>query len=144
MKDFGAPYDNLVNIFDGHFVALCRPGGLGNIRSRLDQSELYTGEKAQHGMKYLVAQFPNGMTALSGPFKGKVHDGRMLRESGWTEHLHNMATAQDGIHYLMFGDAGFCVSDHVQAMIKSYSGYIQDDARNLNNLMSRIRIQKTF
>ena len=41
MKDFGAPYENLVNIFDGHFFAVCRPGGLGNIVSRLDQSELY-------------------------------------------------------------------------------------------------------
>jgi hypothetical protein len=40
----------------------------------------------------------------------------------------------------MFGDAGFCISDHVQAMIKTYAGYIQEDARSLNNLMSRIRI----
>jgi hypothetical protein len=62
MKAMGATYNNLCNIFDGHFVAFCRPGGLGISTSRLDQSEVYTGEKAQHSMKYLVAQFPNGMT----------------------------------------------------------------------------------
>lgn len=140
LHDYGAPYDNLVSIFDGHFIAVCRPGGLGNVKSRLDQSELYTGEKAQHGIKYLVAQFPNGITALSGPYKGKVHDGRMLRESRWTEILSNHAARPGGRHYIMFGDAGFCVSAHIQAMVRSYAGYIQDDARSYNHLMSRIRI----
>jgi hypothetical protein len=140
MQEFGAPYDNLINIFDGHFIAVCRPGGLGNVKSLLDQSELYSGEKGQHGIKYLVAQFPNGMTSLSGPFKGRCHDGRMLRESKWEEILRNVAAQPDGRSYIMFGDSGFCVSDHIQAMVKSYAGYIQDDARTYNNLMSRIRI----
>ena len=146
MKEMGAPYNNLCNIFDGHFVAFCRPGELGNSTSRLDQSEVYTGEKAQHGMKYLAAQFPNGMTSISGPYKGRTHDGRMLRESGWIEHLARIAAQPGGLHLVMFGDACFCVLDHVQAMIKSYAGYIQEDARSLNNLMSRIRlyIENTF
>jgi hypothetical protein len=140
MQAMGAPYSNLSNIFDGHFVGFCRPGGLGNLSSRLDQSEVYTGEKAQHGMKYLVAQFPNGLTSISGPYKGKTHDGRMLRESGWTEILARIAAQPGGQHLVMFGDAGFCISDHVQAMIKTYAGYIQEDAQSLNSLMSRIRI----
>ena len=87
MQRAGAPYPNLICIFDGNFKGICRPGGLGNSGCRLDQSEMYTGEKAQHGIKYLVAQFPNGMTSLAGPFKGKAHDGAMLTESGWTQIL---------------------------------------------------------
>ena len=43
MKEFGAPYDTLVGIFDGHDIDVCRPGGLGNLFSRLDQSELFAG-----------------------------------------------------------------------------------------------------
>ncbi len=140
MQAMGAPYSNLCNIFDSHFVGYCRPGGLGNLSSRLDQSEIYTGEKAQHGMKYLVAQFPNGLTSISGPYKGRTHDGRMLRESGWTELLASITAQPGGRHLVMFGDAGFCISDHVQAMIKSYAGYIKEDARSLNNRMFRIRI----
>ena len=87
MQRAGALYPNLICIFDGNFKGICRPGGLGNSGCRLDQSEMYTGEKAQHGIKYLVAQFPNGMTSLAGPFKGKAHDGAMLTESGWTQIL---------------------------------------------------------
>lgn len=136
----GAPYPDLANIFDGHFVCFCRPEGSANLISLLIQSEVYTGEKAQHGMNNLVAQFPNGLTATSGPYKGKTHDGRMLRESGWIECLASIAAQPRGRHFIIFGDACFCVSDFVQVMIKSYAGYIQDDARSLNNVMSRIRI----
>ena len=94
----------------------------------------------QHQIKYLVAQFPNGMSALSGPCKGKVHDGRMLAESKWTDLLSSIATMPGGMKYIMFEDAGFAVSEHIHAMIKEYGGFIPDDARHYNNLMSRIRI----
>lgn len=142
MMNFGAPYNNLVGLLDGHFYMVSRPGGLGNVNFRLDQSELYSGEKALHGIKYLVAQFPNGMTTLSRAFKGRTHDARMLQECGWTETLRSIKH-HTGKHYLLFGDAGFAVSDHIQAMIKfprSGQGYQYTDARRFNNLMARIRI----
>ena len=139
MQHAGAPYDNLISIFDGNCTACCRPGGLGNQNSRFDQSEVYTGEKAQHQFKYLVSQFPNGISVLSGPYKGKVHDGRMLSESGWTQVLMHIEHTT-GRRFLMFGDAGFAVSRYIQAMYKEYGGYITADARNFNNLMSRIKI----
>ena len=70
-----------------------------------DWSELdvYIGQKGQHGIKYLVAQFPNGMTSLSGPFKGKTHDGAMLTEDVWAKSL--AALAEEFAHWrfsLMF------------------------------------------
>jgi hypothetical protein len=52
---------------DGHWCSTCRPGGLGNLNSRMDQSELYSGKEGCHGMKVLACLFPNGMTVLSGP-----------------------------------------------------------------------------
>ena len=113
--------------------------GLGNLFSRLDQGELYTGAKAKHTIKYLVAQFPNGMSAAAGPFKGSSHDGRCLRESGWLDILEDIAEhfRRD---FLLFGDAGFVVSRFIQAMVKELGGYMTNDSRAYNNLMSRIRI----
>jgi hypothetical protein len=78
------------------------------------------------------------MTALAGPYKGKTHDGAMLAECGWTQILHDLRMR--GQHYIMFGDAGFCVSDYVQSMFKEYSGCILSECRRYNNYMSRIRI----
>ena len=60
------------------------------LHCRRDQSELYSGEReAHHGIKYSAAQFPNGMTALSGPYKGISHAGSMSAESGWRKFCMN-------------------------------------------------------
>ena len=56
--------------------------------SKLD---VHIGEKGQHGIKYLVAQFPDGMTSLSGPFKGKTHDCAMLTDNVWAKSLAALA-----------------------------------------------------
>jgi hypothetical protein len=136
MKEYGSPYDDLVALTDGTFLKSCRPGGLGNKKSRLDQGQLYTGEKAAHGIKHLGAFFPNGMMALCGPFLGSVHDGRMIRESGWIEYLR-LISQFDGRRYKIFGDAAFGISNFVQSMIK---GELTPKGRAFNALMSRIRI----
>ena len=136
MKGYGSPYDDLVALTDGNFMGTCRPGGLGNKISRLDQSQFYTGEKARHGIKHLAAFFPNGMMALCGPFLGSVHDGRMVRESGWLEILR-LASQYDGRPYKIFGDSAFGISSCVQSMIR---GELTPEGRSFNALMSRIRI----
>ena len=136
MKEYKSPYDDLVALTDGKFLGSCRPGGLGNRHSRLDQSQLYTGEKACHGIKHLGAFFPNGMMALCGPFLGSVHDGRMIRESGWIEYLR-LISQFDGRRYKIFGDSAFGCTNYVQSMIK---GELTPEGRAFNALMSRIRI----
>jgi hypothetical protein len=78
------------------------------------------------------------MTCLSGPFKGKTHDGEMLNQSGWTQILAQEAAA--GRLFVMFGDAGFAVSPFVQSMYREFSGFILRESRTFNNYMSRIRI----
>lgn len=105
-RDFGAPYDSLASIFDGHNLVCCRPGGLGNLNSRLDQGQFFSGEKANHSIKFMVAQFPNGMTTLSGPYKGSSHDSKWLRESLWTEILDEIFRLT-GRRFSIFGDTGF-------------------------------------
>jgi hypothetical protein len=64
---------------------------------------------------------------------------KCLLESLWLEFLHEtyLSTA---LQILIFGDAGFVVSDYVQAMMKGYGGYMFNEARDYNNLMLRIRI----
>ena len=136
MKAFGSPYDDLIALTDGNFMATCRPGGLGNTRSRIDQGQFYTGEKARHGIKHLGAFFPNGMMALCGPFLGSVHDGRMIRESGWFDFLH-LISQVDGRRYKLFGDSAFGYGNYIQSMIK---GELSPEGRAFNALMSRIRI----
>jgi hypothetical protein len=113
----------MASIFDGHSIECCRPGGLGNLNSRVDQGELFSGEKANHSVKHMVAQFPNGMTALSGPYKGSSHGAKCLRESLWTEILHDILM-QIGRRFNIFGDAGFVVSEYIQAMVKGWGGYM--------------------
>ena len=133
-RQYGAPFGDLIGLLDGNFAATCRPGGLGNVNSREDQSETYSGEKGQHEMKFMAAYFPNGMMATCGPFKGKVHDGRMFRESGWNEIL---ATTSMFRHYKLFGDCAFALTPFVQAMVKYV---VRAEDRAFNALMSRIRI----
>ena len=101
-RQYGAPYFDLIGLIDGNFAATCRSGGLGNRHSRENQGEMYSGEKGQHGMKFMAAYFPNGMMPTVGPFKVKVHDGRMFRESGWNEMLATMFR-----RYKLFGDSAF-------------------------------------
>ena len=84
-QEYGAPYYDLAGLIDGNFLRFCRPGGLGNKRSQLDQGQFYTGEKCAHGIKHMAAFFPNCMTALAGPFLGSVADGRMIAESRWIQ-----------------------------------------------------------
>ena len=117
-EEYGAPFENMIATFDGKFIPVCRPGGLGNLHKRMDQRELYSGDKAQHGIKFLVAQFPNGISALSGPYKGRVHDGRMLRESSWTKLLHDNKQST-GQHYIMYGDSGFSIPHSCSAISPS-------------------------
>ena len=136
--EYGSPFPDLAGLLDGNFFRFCRPRGLGNKRSRLDQGPFYTGEKCAHGIKHLAAFFPNGMTALAGPFLGTVGDGRMTGESGWLNLLRRISL-RDGMRYKLFGDAAFGLSNYIQSMLKGKAA-IRPEGRAFNALMSRIRV----
>ena len=136
--EYGSPFPNLVGLLDGNFLRFCRPRGLGNSRSRLDQGQFYTGEKAAHGIKHLAAFFPNGMVALAGPFLGTVGDGRMTGESDWINMLRRISL-RDGRIYKLFGDAAFGLCNYIQSMLKGEAA-IRPEGQAFNALMSRIRV----
>ena len=81
------PFDNNIAPIDGKFMSICRPGGLSNWLSDLDQSIFYSWKEKQHSIEFLASVFPNGMTFLHGPARGKDHDSSMLRTSGWLKVL---------------------------------------------------------
>jgi hypothetical protein len=137
-RAYGSPFPDLVALIDRKFLRVCRPGGLGNKRSRLDQGHFYTGEKSAHGLKHMTAFMPHGMIALAGPFLGSVADGRMIAESGWIP-LMRQVCMQDNRRYCLFGDAAFAVTNFIQSMLKGEAS-IRADGRAFNALMSRIRI----
>jgi hypothetical protein len=137
-SEYGSPYASNVAMIDGTFTAICRPGGLRNVRAtnRIDQRMYYNGDKGTHGYQTMGAFFPNGMIAMSDPFYGKTHDSRLMNETGWIRIIREAARA-DGRSYTVFGDAAFGSSDIVQCMVK---GVYHPDDRSFNALMSRIRV----
>ena len=66
-----------------------------------------------------------------------VYDRRMIYESGWLEWLTAVELRGDG-YYLFFGDACFATDKYI---LKVYGEYIAEDVKELNALVSRIRIR---
>ena len=52
--------------------------------------------------QYLEAQYSNGMMALSGPYTGRIHNSRMLRESYWFVTLQSVSVQPGGRHHVFF------------------------------------------
>eukprot|EP00961_Rhodomonas_salina_P221814 2999394-Rhodomonas_salina.1 len=48
LASFGCPFDNLIGIFDGHFVATCRPGGDGCKGLNLWDYQTFAGKELLH------------------------------------------------------------------------------------------------
>ena len=130
------PFDNNIALIDGNFMSICRPGGLGNWLSNLDQCNFYSGKEKQHGIKFLAGVFPKGMTFLHGPARGKDHDSSMLRASGWLKIMRAYELLYH-VRMQMFGDAGFALSRYLQTMQR---GFLTRRGRTFNSVMSRIRI----
>ncbi len=64
---------------------------------------------------------------------------RLIYESGWLDWLVAVEARGDG-YYCRFGDAGFANDKYLQVMTRTYGGYIAEDAKSFNALMSRIHI----
>ncbi len=71
-----------------------------------------------------------------------VYDRRMIYESGWLEWLKAVELHGDW-YYFFFGDACFAANKYLQVakVYVLYGGYIAEDAKELNALLSRIRIR---
>ena len=138
MSDMGSPYDNHIALTNGTFMGISRPGGLGNwlTNAQFNQADFYSGHHHGHGISFLAALFPNGMTSLYGPLIGSTNDQRAIRLSEWLTVLGDLEQ-QTGEHYVIFGDSGFFPSRYIHTMVKSP---LSRREKRYNAHMSRIRI----
>ena len=118
-SNMDCPFDNNIALTDGNFMSICRPGGLGNWLSTIDPREFYSGKEKVHGIKFLAALFPNGITCLFGPSRGKTHDSTMMNQSGWLRILRDYEL-QHGVRMQLFGDTCFALSRYLQTMMKGF------------------------
>ena len=90
--------DCIRGFVDGTFKGFCRPGE--------QQRRFYSGYKKQHGYKYQAVVCPDGLvTALSGPFEGRVNDFYMVKDSKLEEDCE--ALMGQNPPYYLYGDCAY-------------------------------------
>jgi DDE superfamily endonuclease len=92
-------FDNIWGFIDATIRKTCRPIRYQNL--------LWTRYKRCHGLKFQSIVVPDGYIAyLCGPFVGKHHDARILRESGLMDKLQTLMPADlsNGGVYALYGD----------------------------------------
>ena len=82
----GCPIPHVWALLDGTFRNFCRPGLDGY--SGLAQHIQYSGHKKHHGNNHQGLETPDGIIVeMHGPFEGRTHDIKMLRDSGLLRHI---------------------------------------------------------
>mmetsp|Transcript_69794 Transcript_69794/g.145537 ORF Transcript_69794/g.145537 Transcript_69794/m.145537 type:complete len:180 (-) Transcript_69794:194-733(-) len=106
LDQMGAPYDNLIAFFNGHFYETLQQGGdacvLGNLKDYQTHSFLH----GTHGYMYQACVLVNGMSMCWGPYLGKDHDAKTFV---WTDILNDLASieAEIGIVFPVFVDSAY-------------------------------------
>ncbi|MDX1903259.1 MAG: transposase family protein [Thermonemataceae bacterium] len=126
-------FDNIWGYIDGTVRKTCRPMHF--------QQVLYTRYKRCHAIKFQSVVTPDGYVAcLAGPFVGRRHDSRMLRESQLVEQLEALMPedGSNGTVYTLYGDLAYPQSAYI------FGGFVAPDRNSpearFNQAMSRIRI----
>lgn len=126
----GAPLQRCWGFIDGTVRAICRPG--------VEQRQVYNGHKRVHSLKFQSVVTPDGIIAhLSGPWIGRRHDARMLKESNLLEILSTHANGIDGEAMQLYGDPAYGVH---QYLLSPFRGAQLTQEQNLfNKKMSAVR-----
>ncbi|CAB4044284.1 Hypothetical predicted protein [Paramuricea clavata] len=83
---------------------------------------------------------PNGLIAnLSGPWEERMHDARILGESGLMQDLRQHAFAQDGTPMCLYGDPAYPLRVHLQQPFRNNAA-LTEDMRQYNKAMSSVRV----
>ncbi|KAF0723151.1 hypothetical protein Ae201684P_015649 [Aphanomyces euteiches] len=126
----GSPLKCVVGFIDGTVRPICRP--------KRYQRSTYNGHKRVRALKFQVVSAPNGLIIhLAGPFIGRRHDARMLRESGLSEALRMHCTFQSS-SFIVYVDPAYGVDDHFVSPFRGTSLSWQE--KRFNRLMSRVRV----
>ena len=100
------------------------------------QRAVYNGHKRTHALKYQSVTSPDGIIAhLGGPYAGKMHDARILNESGLLDVLAVHLQGPHGAFYL-YGDPAYGVSNH---LVSPYKGaVVTEEQAAFNRSMSPV------
>jgi hypothetical protein len=117
---------------DGTFRGFCRP--------TLRQKLYYTGHKKRHGMKYQGIVTPDGLIVhFGGPFKGRLNDITMLRESGLEQKFEELyKDEQEGEFFVLFGDKAYI--SLVRILSPFPRKHIEPHERQWNRRMEQARV----
>jgi hypothetical protein len=126
----GGPLDGTVGFIDGTVRGICRP-------SR-HQKRVYNGHKRKHALKFQSVSAPDGLIIhLSGPWVGRRHDARMLRESGLMDMLALHCKFEDK-GFRVYGDPAYGMSDHIASPFKGV--HLSREQLDFNKRMSSVRV----
>ncbi|KAF0741162.1 hypothetical protein Ae201684P_002225 [Aphanomyces euteiches] len=125
-----APLNCVVGFIDGTVRPIARP-------TRYQRST-YNGHKRVHALKFQSVSAPDGMIIhLSGPYVGRRHDTRMLRESKLSEALSKHMRLGDST-FVIYGDPAYGLENHI---ISPFRGANLTKPQELfNKRMSRVRV----
>ena len=112
-KAKGCPLPHCWALLDGTFRNFCRPAkdGYAGTAQRIQ----WSGHKRHHGNNHQGLETPDGIVVeMHGPFEGRTHDQRMLKESGLLERIVQYCKLWafcGGVYLLIlfyvFGDRGY-------------------------------------
>jgi len=126
----GAPLPRCWGFIDGTVRAICRP--------TYNQKQVFNGHKRVHSLKFQSVTTPDGIIVhMSGPWLGRRHDCRMLRESGLPENLQQYAKDADNNPFYLYGDPAYPLSPYLLAPYKGIALTAQQ--REFNKAMSSVR-----
>ena len=126
----GAAMRNIFAFIDGTVRPMCRPSTM--------QRFVYNGHKRCHALKFQSVLSPDGLIiSLAGPWLGKVHDVRMLRESGLPELLRHFCVCPDGTAFALYGDPAYGDTIFIFAPFKGTS--LTREQQAFNTSMSKVR-----
>ncbi len=99
---------------------------------------MYNGHKRVHSLKFQSVNTPDGIIVhMSGPWTGRRHDSRMLRESGLLPLLE-VNTKFSGERFVIYGDPTYGLQSTIVCPFKGTQ--LTAEQMKFNCLMSRVRV----
>jgi hypothetical protein len=119
---------NCVGFIDGTVRPISRP--------TLFQKAVYNGHKRVHSLKFQCISLPNGIIIqLDGPWSGKTHDARILRESNFNQ-ISDLLESNN--RYIIYGDPAYGIQKYIISPFKGTN--LTEEQKYFNSRMSGSRV----
>lgn len=119
-----------------------RPGGDGSVYDNVDQGDVYSGYKKQHGIKWQVLVFANGLSCTTRENSGRHNDAHILAESNWLILLQNVSNVL-GFDVCVIGDGQYSRGPNLIRRDKRHERTMSGDMSHLLNDW-RVLVENTF